>query len=177
MPISRRRRAHLRRIREQRGKKPKRDTTEIIDLEVDDEDTRAQNTADSGWEVLDGDSESTQVDSSLLVASTKVAVLRWNENGEGQLRGLWGKGSRSMEKRKRRNAREFDQQAAGCLKIDGMFKRVREKAEGQLAAEGCTEEASVDKANEQDPQGGCRNDCTRLCKIEETVRIEQSDKT
>ena len=57
------------------------------------------------------------------------AVLGWDRTGEARLRGAWGKGSRSTEKRKQRNAREFQKQAAQCFHIGEMFKRAQEKVD------------------------------------------------
>lgn len=59
------------------------------------------------------------------------AILGWDTKGEAKLRGIWGKGSRSMEERKQRNVREFQRQAAPCFPIGGIFKRAQEKADQQ----------------------------------------------
>ncbi|WP_375449338.1 hypothetical protein [uncultured Nostoc sp.] len=57
------------------------------------------------------------------------AVLGWDAEGEAKLRGIWGKGSRSTEERKQRNAREFQRQAAQYFHIGGIFKKAQEKAD------------------------------------------------
>ena len=63
------------------------------------------------------------------------AVLGWDGEGEAKLRGIWGKGSRSMKERKQRNAREFQRQAAQCFHIGGMFKKAQEKADQRRKTE------------------------------------------
>ena len=63
------------------------------------------------------------------------AVLGWDTKGEAKLRGIWGKGLRSMEERKQRNAREFQRQAAQCFHIGGMLKRAQEKADQRKETE------------------------------------------
>lgn len=178
MPISRRRRAQLsqaRKVRQEIRKKRKLDNTEVADISADD--NPRENKASPGWHrpqsseklysdlgqdsssetkedtELVGDRESTKSESQ--IAFTKPAVLKWDDNGKAKLRGAWGKGSRTMEERKRKNAREFQQQAAQCFHIGGMFKRAQEKAarsmEAQFALRGSTE-ASVHKSNKQDSQ-------------------------
>lgn len=55
-------------------------------------------------------------------------VLKFNKVGEDKLRGTWGRGSKAMEERKAKSARESQQQASQTYSISALLARSQEKA-------------------------------------------------
>lgn len=145
MPVSKRRSTQLsqaRAVHQENLKKRRVDQQIVKDNSYDTSDDEAS----SGWywhdssdeDYSDSDEESAgegeeeeeeRIQSGRQFPTAEPAVLGWDGEGEAKLRGIWGKGSRSMEERKQRNAREFQKQAAQCYHIGGMFKKAQEKAD------------------------------------------------
>jgi hypothetical protein len=76
-------------------------------------------------------------------ATTTSIPIRWNEDGEKALRGKWGKGSASTQKRARRAQREFKATALQSHSIVDMFQRQRDiqlRINGAESSEIVTEE-------------------------------------
>ena len=145
MPVSKRQSTQLSQARaaHQENLKKRRVDQQIV---KDNSYDTIDDEANSGWywhdssddDYSDSDKESAgegeeeeeeRTQSGSQFPTAEPAVLGWDGEGEAKLRGIWGKGSQSMEERKQRNAREFQKQAAQCYHIGGMFKKAQEKAD------------------------------------------------
>lgn len=91
-------------------------------------DSSGEDYSDSDEELageIQGEEELTE--SGSQSPTVEPAVLGWDAEGEAKLRGIWDKGSRSMEERKQRNAREFQRQAAQYFHIGGSLRKPRKR--------------------------------------------------
>ena len=132
MPVSKRRSTQLSQSRaaHQENLKKRRVDQEIVEGNHD----TSEDEANSGWywhdssdedysdsdEELTGEVPGEEEEEELTESGSQLpivepAILGWDTEGGAKLRGIWGKGSRSMEERKQRNACEFQRQAAQCF--------------------------------------------------------------
>ena len=119
MPVSKRRSSQLSKARaaHQENLKKRRVDQEIAENNYD----TSEDEANSGWywhdssdeDYSDSDEESAGEDEEEEEGRTQScsqfpivepAILGWDGKGEAKLRGIWGKGSRSMEERKQRGS-------------------------------------------------------------------------
>lgn len=71
----------------------------------------------SGWEV-----EQCRTERAASAEAPKWGI-NWNSEGESQLRGLYGKGSKSSLQRQRKSARESEKQASETYSISALWQR------------------------------------------------------
>ncbi len=124
MPVSKRRSTQLSQARaaHQENLKKRRVDQAIVEDNYDTSDDEAssrwywhdssnEDYSDSDEE-LAGETQGEEEEEELTGSGSQFpivepAVLGWDAEGEAKLRGIWGKGSRSTEERKQRNAHEF----------------------------------------------------------------------
>ena len=106
--------------------------------EIDSDSEEEGELDEKDWEE---EQSSTQQDVSCI--SSKVEI-KWNKEGERNLRGGYGKGSKSTQMRHNESARDLEKEASKTYNIEALWQRIRDlgmisKANNQVGLEQLTE--------------------------------------